>query len=74
MGTKSKAPEGTDVIQIGMYYYPVTLRPEYGPTSFEHINRDGRPICFSRRYTAVQFLWRRERDTPIDLYDLSLRQ
>ena len=30
-------PELTDVIRIGADYYPVILRPEHGPQSFEHI-------------------------------------
>ena len=56
-------PELTAVIKIGLSYYPVILRPEYGPQAFEHINGgDGIALHFTRRYAAVQYLWRRERD------------
>jgi hypothetical protein len=56
-------PKLTDVVRIGAFYYPVILRPEHGPQAFEHINRpNGAPVNFSRRYAAVQYLWRRERE------------
>ena len=56
-------PKLTDVVRIGAYYYPVILRPEYGPHAYEYINNaDGTPINYSRRYAAVQFLWRCERE------------
>lgn len=59
----SATPELTDVVKIGNHYYPVILRPEYGPQAFEHINDShGAPVNYTRRYTAVQYLWRRERE------------
>lgn len=59
----AKTPELTEVVKIGNFYYPVILRPENGPHAYEYIrSSNGAPVNFTRRYTAVQFLWRRERD------------
>ena len=56
-------PPLTDVIRIGAFYYPVVLRPEHGAAAYEHLKRpDGTPVNFTRRYAAVQYLWRRERE------------
>ena len=61
--TRAETPKLTAVIRIGAGYYPVILRPEHGPHAYEHINgRDGAPVNFTRRYAAVQYLWRRERE------------
>lgn len=60
--TTTQTPRNTAVIRIGAFYYPVILRPEHGPQAYEHIDdSNGAPVNYSRRYNAVQFLWRRER-------------
>ena len=59
----AETPQYTAVVRIGAFYYPVILRPEHGPQAFEHINdANGVPVNYSRRYAAVQYLWRRERE------------
>lgn len=57
---KLSLPEGTAVIRIGAYHYPVLLRPEYGPSAYEEFRKwDGTPVTYSRRSNAVKYLWRR---------------
>ena len=59
----AETPKLTAVIRVGVSYYPVILRPEQGAHAYEHIlGPDGAPVHFTRRYAAVQYLWRRERE------------
>lgn len=61
-------PTYTAVIRIGAYYYPVIMQPERGPHAYLHCqDHQGAPLNFTRRYAAVQYLWRRERDSqPVE--------